>query len=254
MILVIPSIDIKDRKCVRLIQGKPGTETVYSDDPVQMAILWRGENAKMLHVLDLDGALEGPMKNLDVIKNIIQSVEIPIQVSAGVQTFDRAKEIFQIGASRVVMDRRANEDHNLMKDLIGEFGPRKIVVAIDAKNNDGETSGLREDSGLSPVKLGLRMKELGIERALYTDLSRDGTLSSPNFASIKEFAVKSGLKVTASGGIGGYTDLRRMQDLEPIGVDSVVIGRALYENRFPCQELWRACETELKDFGPTRRI
>ncbi len=254
MILVIPSIDLKDGKCVRLVRGVPGTETVYSSDPVQMAILWRGENAKMLHVVDLNGALEGEMKNLDVIKKMIQTVEIPIQVGGGVRTYAQAENLFEAGAARVVMSTVAIEDPDLIKKLIEEFGPRKVVVAIDEKNNVLHMEGWQENSGLTNISLGLRMKLLGVERVLYTDLSRDGTLTGPNFGAIKEFAEKTKLRVTASGGVAGYPDLRKMQDLEPFGVDSVIIGRALYENRFPCQELWRMCEPELEDLGPTRRL
>jgi phosphoribosylformimino-5-aminoimidazole carboxamide ribotide isomerase len=254
MILVIPAIDIRDGKCVRLVQGAPGTERVYSDDPVRMAILWRGENAKMLHVVDLDGALEGEMKNVNVIKKIIGAVEIPVQVGGGIRTYEQARDALHVGAGRVVMSTAAIEDPDLIKRLIVEFGPRRIVVAIDAKNNIVQMRGWQEDSGLGAVSLGLNMKLLGTERVLYTDITRDGTLSGPNFSAIKEFAVKTGLKVTASGGISGYQDLRRMQELEQHGVDSVIVGRALYENRFPCQELWRMCEGELEDLGPTRRV
>ena len=254
MILVIPSIDLRDGKCVRLIQGMPGTEEVYSEDPIQMAILWRGENAKMLHVVDLDGALEGTMKNLPVIKKIIQAVEIPIQVGGGVRTYDQAKEIFQSGAARVVLSTAVIEDPDLIRRLVLELGPRKVVVAVDAKDNVVRARGWQENTEVTAISLGLNVKLLGVERILYTDISRDGTLRGPNFSAIKEFALKTGLKVTAAGGIGGYEDLRRMQELETSGVDSVIIGRALYENRFPCQELWRQCESELKDLGPTRRI
>ena len=254
MILIIPSIDIKDGRCVRLVRGVPGTEKVYSDDPLQMAILWRGENAKMLHVVDLNGALEGEMKNLEVIKKIIQTVDIPIQIGGGIQTYDLAKEIFRAGAGRVVISPATLGDPELIKRLILEFGPRKIVISIDAKNNILESQGRQEDAELTAISLGLRAKLLGVERVLYMDISRDGTMAGPDFPAIKEFALKTGLKVTASGGISGYQDLRRMQELEPYGVDSVIIGRALYDNRFPCQELWRRCEVELEDLGPTRRV
>ena len=254
MILVIPSIDLRDGRCVRLVQGIPGTEKVYSDDPLQMATLWRGENAKMLHVVDLNGALEGEMKNLELIKRMIEAVDIPIQVGGGIRTYERAKEILQLGAGRVVISTAAIEEPEIIEQLVADFGPRKIVVAIDAKNNIVQTKGWQEDTGLTAISLGLNIKLLGIERVLYTDISRDGTMSGPNFPAIKQFAETTGLKVTASGGVGGYQDLRRMQELEPLGVDSVIIGRALYENRFPCQELWRMCENELEDLSPTRRV
>jgi phosphoribosylformimino-5-aminoimidazole carboxamide ribotide isomerase len=254
VILVIPSIDIKDGKCVRLVQGVPGTGEVYSGDPVQVAILWRGENAKMLHVVDLDGALEGKMKNLETIEKIILSVEIPIQVGGGIRTLEQARELFRVGAARVVLSTAAIEDPDLMKKLMADFGPRKVVVAIDAKDGIVQKRGWQEDSGIEAVSLGLNVKLLGVERVLYTDIARDGTLTGPNFSAIKAFAVKTGLKVTASGGVSGYQDLRKLQELEPYGIDSVIVGRALYENRFPCQQLWRQCESVLEDLGPTRRV
>lgn len=242
MILVIPSIDIRERKCARLVQEIPGSETRYSDDPVQMAILWRGENAKLLHVADLDGTHDNNLRNLDIITSIIRAVDIPIQVSGGIRTYEPAANLFKVGAARVVLSTKAVEDEGFIKRLITEFGPRKVVVAIDV-NGDA----------LNAISRGLKIKSLGVERTIYRDLSRDGTLAGPDADAIREFAEKTGLKVTVAGGIGGYPDLRRMQDLEPFGVDSVIIGRALYENRFPCQELWRRCEHELKDFAPTRR-
>jgi phosphoribosylformimino-5-aminoimidazole carboxamide ribotide isomerase len=254
MILVIPAIDLRDGRCVRLVQGAPGTERVYSNDPIQMAVLWRGENAKMLHIVDLDGAIDGEMKNLDVIKKIIEAVEIPIQVGGGIRTYEQARNVLEAGAGRVVISTAAIQNVDLVKRIIAEFGPRRVVIAIDARNNIVQVKGWQENSGMEAVPLGLNMKSIGVERVLYTDITRDGTLSGPNFSAIKEFAVKTGLKITASGGVSGYEDLRRMQDLEQYGVDSIIVGRALYENRFPCQDLWRMCEGELEDLGPTRRV
>jgi phosphoribosylformimino-5-aminoimidazole carboxamide ribotide isomerase len=254
MILVIPSIDIKNGRCVRLVRGIPGTEKRYSDDPVQMAILWRGENAKMLHVADLDGALGGTMTNFDLIKKIIQEVEIPIEVSGGVRTYGLAKDLFEAGAARVVLSTAVMENPDVVRQLLADFSPRKVVVAIDASNSTVQPREREERPRSTSVSLGLKAKLLGLERALYTNISRNGTLSGPSFSAIEQFALETRLKITASGGVGGYQDLRRLQELEPLGVDSVVVGRALYENRFPCQELWRQCEGALEDLGPTRRL
>lgn len=242
MILVIPSIDIRERKCTRLIQDIPRSETRYSDDPVQMAILWRGENAKCLHIADLDETDGNVLRNFDIITSIIRTLDIPIQVSGGIRSYEKAASLFRVGAARVVLSTKAVEDEVLIRRLMTEFGPRKVVVDVEV---NGDTP--------NAISTGLKIKSLGIERAIYRDLSREGTLAGPDTDAIREFAQKTELKVTVTGGIGGYQDLRRIQDLEPFGVDSVIIGRALYENRFPCQELWRRCERELKDFAPTRR-
>jgi phosphoribosylformimino-5-aminoimidazole carboxamide ribotide isomerase len=253
MLLIFPAIDIKEGKCVRLVQGEPGTEKIYSLDPVKMAVLWRGENAKTLHIVDLDGAFEGVMHNLDVIARIVHAVDIPIQIGGGIRTYEQVTQAFGVGVFRVVLGTSAIEDPNLVKELVKEFGPRRIAVGIDAKNGIVMTQGWQHESGEEAIAFALKMKDLGICRIVYTDILRDGMLAGPNFEAIKEMAVKTGLRVTASGGVSGFRDLIRMQELEKFGVDSVIVGKALYENKFPCQALWRLNEKELKDLGPTRR-
>lgn len=254
MILIFPAIDIRDGKCVRLVQGEPGTEKIYSDDPAKMAILWRGENAKTLHVVDLDGAFGGHLKNLGAIQKVVDAVEIPIQLGGGIRTYEEVKQLFDIGIYRVVLGTAAIEDPDLVKRVIQDFGVRKVAVGIDAKNGVVMTQGWKHDTGVDAISLALKMKELGICRIVYTDIARDGMMTGPNFDAIKEVAMKTGIRITASGGVSGFKDLIRMQELEKFGVDSVIVGKALYENRFPCQALWRLNEKELEDLGPTRRI
>jgi phosphoribosylformimino-5-aminoimidazole carboxamide ribotide isomerase len=254
MILILPAIDIKDGKCVRLVQGEPGTEKIYSDDPAKMAILWRGENAKTLHVVDLDGAFEGQLKNLEAVRKIVDAVDIPVQLGGGIRRYEEVRELFEIGVYRVVLGTAAIEDPELVRRVIQDFGARKIAIGIDAKNGVVMTKGWQEDSGVDAISLALKMKELGVFRIVYTDISRDGMLTGPNFDAIKEMAEKTDLRITASGGISGFKDLIRLQELEKFGVDSVIVGKALYENKFPCQALWRLNEKVLDDLGPTRRI
>ncbi len=254
MILILPAIDIKDGRCVRLVQGAPGTEKVYSDDPVQMAVLWRGENSKTLHVVDLDGAFEGKMKNIDVLQRMLKAVDIPIQVGGGIRTYEQVQQLFSVGIHRVVIGTAAIDDPDLVARCVKDFGARKVVVGIDAKDGLVMTKGWKENTGVEAVSLALNMKALGVCRVVYTDIQRDGMLSGPNIEATKEMAQKSGLRITASGGVGDYHDLIKLQELEPFGVDSVIVGKALYENRFSCQALWRENEKELDDLGPTRRI
>ncbi len=254
MLLILPAIDIKDGRCVRLVQGAPGTEKIYSDDPVQMAILWRGENSKTLHVVDLDGAFDGKMKNLETLQRMMKAVDIPIQIGGGIRTYEQVKQLFDIGLYRVVLGTAAIDDPELVARCVKDFGARKIVVGIDAKNGVVMTKGWQENTGIEAVSLALNMKALGVCRIVYTDITRDGMLSGPNFEAIAEMAKKSGLKVTASGGVSDYQDLIKLQELEKFGVDSVIVGKALYENRFSCQALWRENEQSLDDLGPTRRI
>jgi phosphoribosylformimino-5-aminoimidazole carboxamide ribotide isomerase len=254
MVLLVPAIDIRDGRCVRLVQGEPGTEKIYSNDPVQMAVLWRGENAKCLHVVDLDGAFEGSMKNLELIRRMVNTVDIPIQIGGGIRTFEQVKQLIEIGVYRVVLGTAAIEDPELVTRSIASFGKSKLAIGIDAKNGIVMTKGWQKDSGINAIDLALAMKSRGVCRIIYTDISRDGMLNGPNFEAIKEIAVMSGLRVTASGGVSNFEDLRNIQELEKFGVDSVIVGKALYENRFPCEALWRMNEKDLDDLGPTRRI
>jgi phosphoribosylformimino-5-aminoimidazole carboxamide ribotide isomerase len=254
MVLLVPAIDIRDGRCVRLVQGEPGTEKIYSNDPVQMAVLWRGENAKCLHVVDLDGAFEGSMKNLELIRRMVNTVDIPIQIGGGIRTFEQVKQLIEIGVYRVVLGTAAIEDPELVTRSIASFGKSKLAIGIDAKNGIVMTKGWQKDSGINAIDLALAMKSRGVCRIIYTDISRDGMLNGPNFEAIKEIAVMSGLRVTASGGVSNFEDLRNIQELEKFGVDSVIVGKALYENRFACEALWRMNEKDLDDLGPTRRI
>jgi len=254
MVLLVPAIDIRDGRCVRLVQGEPGTEKIYSNDPVQMAVLWRGENAKCLHVVDLDGAFEGSMKNLELIRRMVNTVDIPIQIGGGIRTFEQVKQLIEIGVYRVVLGTAAIEDPELVTRSVAAFGKSKIAVGIDAKNGIVMTQGWQNDSGINAIDLALAMKSRGVCRIIYTDIARDGMLNGPNFEAIKEIAVKSGLRVTASGGVSTFEDLRSIQELEKFGIDSVIVGKALYENRFACEALWRMNEKDLNDLGPTRRI
>lgn len=253
MILVIPAIDIRHGRCVRLVHGEPGTERVYSDDPVKMAILWRGENFKALHVVDLDGAFEGKPLNFESLKAIVDAVDIPVQFGGGLRTYDDVKRILDIGVYRVIIGTAAVTDRSLLLTLLKEFGPRRIAVGIDADKGIVRIRGWQDSGDISAINLGKDLKEAGVVRVILTDISRDGTLNGVNFEWLREFVSETGLRVTASGGVSSYKDLLNLQELESAGVDSVIIGKALYENAFPCQALWRQNEKQLNDLGPTRR-
>ncbi len=254
MILIVPAIDLSDGKCVRLVQGVSGTEKIYCDDPVKMAILWRGENFKIIHVVDLDGAFGGSMKNFEVIERMTNAVDIPVQVGGGIRSMEQCQQLFDIGVSRVVIGTIAIENPDLLQHLLEKYTPHKVSIGIDAKNGIVKTKGWTEDTGITAVSLGLNMKQLGVQRIIYTDIARDGMMVGPNIEAIRELAEKTGLRVTASGGVSGYKDLLKLAPLEQYGVDSVIIGKALYENKFPCQALWRDVEKDLTEFGPTRRM
>ncbi len=253
MILVIPAIDLRHGKCVRLVRGEAGTEKIYSDDPVKMATIWRGENFKTLHVVDLDGAFEGKLSNFNALKSIVDAVDIPVEYGGGVRTYEDAKKVIDAGVYRVIIGTAAITDEDLLLRLLRDFGPRRIAAGIDMRDGIVQVKGWKDSSGISSIDLGKKLKTYGIVRVVYTDITRDGTLRGPNIEAMKAFGVETGLRVTASGGVSSYQDLLKLQELEQFGVDSIIVGKALYENRFPCVDLWRHNEKVLDDLGPTRR-
>ncbi len=244
--LVIPVIDIKNGKSVRMVSGLEDKTVYYSDSPLTMARLFRKENAKCLHITDLDGALSGEMSNYKVIKEIVDTIGIPVQLGGGIRTYDIAKKIIEeLGVYRIVLGTAVVEKPELVDKIIRDFTPSKVAIGIDVRAGFFVKTGWRETTGLRGVDLALKMRSVGACRIIYQDISRVGTLSGPDVEGLKEIAERTGLRVTAAGGIGGYQDLRKVQDLEQYGVDSVMMSRAIYENRFPCQQIWR--EIEKKD-------
>ena len=240
MLLIIPAIEIKGGRCVQMVQGVEGF--AYSDDPVEMARLWRKENAKSLHVTDVDGAIAGRLVNLDVIKRMVAAVDIPIELGGGLRTFDDVKSAFDLGVYRVVISTMIIENPDEAKKVLDAFGKSKVVLGIDANNGIVATHGWAESSGLTALTVALNAKAMGFSRIHYTDITADGTLRGVNLKILTQLAATSGMRVTSSGGVGGLDDLLKIQELEKLGVDSVVIGRALYQNRFSCQKVWRMCE------------
>ena len=242
MMLVIPAIDLRDGRCVRLYQGSYERETVYFDDPVKMAKLWRVQNARVLHVVDLDAARSGSEDcpdNRPVIRQICSALDIPIQVGGGIRTMEDIQTMLDLGVYRVVLGTAAVRDPDLVSEAIEEYSCSRVVVGIDARHGEVRVEGWTEGSGLDAVDFALDMEERGVRRIVYTDISRDGTLQGPNqdaYRALGKHLTKA--RITASGGVGGYHDLLRIKELAGYGVDSVIIGRALYENKFPCQQFW----------------
>lgn len=240
MLLIIPAIDIRSGHCVQMVQGIEGYS--YSDDPVEMARLWRKENAKSLHVTDVDGAMQGRLVNADSIRKMVSTVDIPIELGGGLRSLDAVKEAFDIGVYRVLVSTMVIENPDEAKHVIEMFGPSKVVLGIDALDGIVATHGWKQSSGLTALSVALNAKALGFKRVVYTDIRLDGALRGVNLRVLRELAEKTRMRVTSAGGISGLDDLLKVQELEKLGVDSVVIGRALYENRFSCQGIWRQCE------------
>ncbi len=225
--LIIPAIDLRAGKCVRLVEGKLDRETVYSDDPVAVARLWESNGARWLHVVDLDGAFAGSLHNLDTIKAIIGSVQIPVQVGGGIRDLHTVDQLLQTGVSRVILGTVAIRNPGLVAEACDRYGER-IVVGIDARNGKVAVEGWGLTSEKDPMDLADEVRHMGITRVIFTDISRDGTLKGPNIEAIKKLVLSSNLKVIASGGVSTIEDIIALQELEPLGVEGVIVGKALY--------------------------
>ncbi len=245
-LLVIPSIDIKNGKTVRVVKGIPELDCKeYGSDPVEMAKIWRAENAKLLHVVDFDGALEHSKKNVGIIKEICSSVIIPVEYAGGIRSFDDAQKLFDMGVSRLAINTMAYERPREFNKVFEKFGPAKIVISLDILDNEIVIRGRRIKTGIDYLQFAKKMTAMGVERFIVTDVEKNGIMAGPNLELSKTIATETGQKVTVSGGVRNKDELFDIQQLIPMGIDSVIVGRALYENRFPCQKLWRVAEAGL---------
>lgn len=239
MPLVIPAIDIRDGRCVRLHQGSYDDETVYFDDPVKMAKLWRVQNAQTLHVVDLDAARGEGDHNRAVIGKMCDALDIPIQLGGGIRSMEQIEAALDMGVYRVILGTAAVRNPDLVTEAVEAFSALRVVVSIDARDGEVRVQGWTEGSGLDAVSFAQDMEARGVRRFVYTDISRDGTMEGPNIQAYRTLGQHlSDAKITASGGVGDHQDLLDIQTLQSYGVDSVIVGTALYENRFPCQQFW----------------
>lgn len=243
-LLVIPAIDIKNGKTVRVVQGIPELDCKeYGSDPVEMAKIWRAENAKTIHIVDLDAATDSSGSNTDIIEKICSSVVIPIEVAGGIRRVSDADKLFDAGACRVIITTMAFENRKEFDALLQKHGPKKIAVGIDVVGEEIVINGRKIKTGVTYRQFAKEMQQSGVERLFITDVLRNGMLQGPNILLSKEIAELTGCKITHSGGIRNKDELMDFQKIVPLGVDSVIVGRALYENRFPCQKLWRVAES-----------
>lgn len=234
--LVVPAIDLKDGKCVRLRHGKAEEQTVYSDDPVSMARLWASEGAKRLHVIDLDGAFSGEPKNLDIVLQIKREVGVQVQMGGGVRTAAVADQILRAGIDRVILGTVIVEEAGLAKELFDRFADR-IMVALDAKDGKVAIRGWKDDSGFPVEEVFQIVRKLGGTEVIYTDIGRDGTLQGANLPAISSVVSTNDLLIYASGGVSTIDDIL---SLKTIGCHGCIVGKALYEGRIKLPEAIRA--------------
>ncbi len=235
---VIPAIDLLAGRCVRLYQGDYQQSQVFNENPLEVALQWQAQGATRLHLVDLDGAKEGNTVNLEVISAIVQNLSIPVQVGGGLRTKASIETLFDLGVERAIVGTVAVENPELVQQLCETF-PHKIAVGIDARNGKVATKGWLETSTVEATDLAQRISEKAAA-IIYTDISRDGTLVGPNLESLKELAKVTDIPVIASGGISSLTDLLSLVSLEFLGVNGVIVGKALYTNKVDLKEAIQA--------------
>lgn len=232
---IIPALDLRQGKCVRLYQGDYDKETVFSHEPVAIALRWQAQGAKRLHLIDLDGAAEGRLCNEAAIKEILKAVTFQVQIGGGIRQLETIYKLLSLGASRVILGTAAIEDTELVTEACRRFG-ESIVIAIDAEDGYVKSHGWRKGSSTTAEELVNRMADLGARRFIYTDISRDGTLTEPNFDAIANLVAQTSLPIIASGGISNIAQLKR---LAQSGVEGAIVGRALYTGDVDLKEALR---------------
>jgi phosphoribosylformimino-5-aminoimidazole carboxamide ribotide isomerase len=228
-VIIYPAIDLRHGRCVRLRQGDAAAEIVFADDPVVAAQRWAAEGARWLHLVNLDGALgEGGAANLAALERILAAVDIPVQFGGGLRSAEDVGRLLELGVARAILGTVAVRRPDVVAETLARFGPEAVAVGIDAREGQVAIHGWQETSQVSAVELGQRMAALGVLRAIYTDVGRDGMLSGVNLEATCAQARQTGLRVIASGGVAGLEDVRALKARESDGIEGVIIGMALY--------------------------
>lgn len=233
---IYPAIDIKDGKCVRLFKGQFSDVSVYGDSPAEMAKKWESQGGEFIHVVDLDGALKGHGVNAAKIREICESVSVPVQTGGGIRTMEDIEAKFACGIDRVIIGTKAVSDSEFVKRAVDAYG-RRIVIGIDAKDGMVAIEGWEKTSEFTSVEFAKKMVSLGVGTIVYTDIATDGTLAGPNVAAMAEMAGAAGADIIASGGVGS---LEHIKSLVPTGVEGVIVGKALYTDKVNLAEAIKA--------------
>jgi phosphoribosylformimino-5-aminoimidazole carboxamide ribotide isomerase len=234
---LLPAIDLRAGRCVRLLQGDYDRETVFSDDPAGMARRWVAAGARRLHVVDLDGARSGQPENLPVVREIAAAVRVPVQLGGGLRDRETVAEALAAGVERVILGTAlVTGDPAAVDALLSEFGER-IVVGVDAREGRVAVQGWTETTGRDSVELARELEARGARRLVYTDITSDGTLTGPNWGGIRRMVEALTIPVIAAGGVSSADDVRRLAELQPLGLEGVIIGKALYTGAVRLEEL-----------------
>ncbi len=235
--IIIPAIDLKDGKCVRLLQGRKEAVTVYSDDPASAARQWASLGAELIHVVDLDGAFTGDQKNLDAIHAIRGAVEVPIQVGGGIRDTGRIRKLTEIGINRVILGTSAAKQPELVRDACRLF-PGSIIIGIDARDGKVAVQGWEEVTRLDALEFAKHMESCGVSGIVYTDITRDGMMTGPNIDALSRMAGAIHIPLIASGGVSGIEDIRDLLKIKNLW--GVITGKALYEGKLDLREAIKA--------------
>lgn len=241
---IIPAIDIRDGNCVRLLQGRYDEETVYGDDPVAMAKRWQDEGAERLHVVDLDGARDGAPTNLEVISQIAQALDIPVQMGGGLRDKAAISKVLSAGVARCIIGTKAAQEPQWAQQMFAEFGDA-IILGLDARDGEVAVSGWEENTSIPAIAFAQTMQEFGCRRIIFTDIARDGTLAGPNAEAMREMAEAVEIPVIASGGVHKVTDIRILKNIP--NIEAAIVGKALYEGTATLDKLLKVANDGTKN-------
>ena len=235
--IIFPAIDIKDNKCVRLLQGDFKKVNIYGNDPSVMAKKWQDKGAEFIHMVSLNGARREGNINDESIRKVLDTINIPIQIGGGIRSKERVKQLLNMGVNRVIVGSMAIKNKDLLKELVNKY-KEKIVVSIDVKNNKVAVEGWEEVSNVNSVELCKELEKIGVKTIVYTDISKDGMLIGPNFDIYEKLSKETNLDIIASGGISSIEDIKKLKDINLYGA---IIGKALYENKIELKEVLSLC-------------
>jgi phosphoribosylformimino-5-aminoimidazole carboxamide ribotide isomerase len=227
---LIPAVDLKGGKCVRLQEGMASRSTEYSNDPVAMALHWEESGATRLHLVDLDGAFSGQAAHLEIAKSIFRALKIPVQFGGGLRTLEQIETILDLGAKRAILGTVAVDNPLTVEEAVRRHSDA-IVVGIDARMGKVALRGWVDQTALTAVELAMRVKNLGVQRVIYTDVARDGMLKGANYQETENLCRETGIRVIASGGVSSIEDVREIWNRRACGIEGVILGRALYDKK-----------------------
>ena len=233
---IFPAIDIKDKRCVRLIKGDFDNKTEYEMSPFEQARKYKDKGFKNLHIVDLDGALTGEVVNLDIIKDIINKFEIKIEVGGGVRNFDSIQKYVDAGVEKVILGSAAINDKEFLENACKKF-PNRIALGLDAKDGYLAISGWKKNSNLLTIDFLKEVNEFGVSRLIYTDINKDGMKTSPNFEGTEKIANISNFPVIISGGVSSIDDIKRAKELKNENIEGIIVGKAIYDGDIKLDDL-----------------